>query len=151
MRRLAVVVGLLAFAACGPKEETPVDTSATAAPPAPTLTFADVAGTWTARAMPMTSDSVIVTYEINGSADPAGWTITLPNRPPIPARVSIDGDSLITDAGPYESVLRKGVQVSTHSVTRLVNGELVGTTIAHYQTKTADSVVTLRTVATKKQ
>ena len=150
MRRISLVVAVLAFAACGPKEEAATDTAATAAPPAPALSLGDVAGTWSGRATAMDNDSVVVTYEMVASADPTAWTITFPNRPPIPVRPTVDGDSIVTDIGPYESSLRKGVQVTTRGVFRLVNGELVGTTVAHYQTKTADSVVTFRNVATKK-
>lgn len=150
MRRLSLVVGLFALAACGPKEEPAADTSAMAVQAAPTISLADVAGTWTARVMPATSDSVILTYELVASADPSAWTITFPNRPPVPMRATADGDSIITDAGPYESALRKGQQVTTRGVFRLVNGELVGTTTAHYQTTGADSVATFRSVATKK-
>jgi len=75
--------------------------------------------------------------------------IMLPNRPPMAARVMVSGDSLVIESGPFESVLRKGVQVWTHGVSRLVGGELVGTTVAHYVTTQADSVVTLRTRATR--
>ena len=96
------------------------------------------------------SDSVVLTYELNATADPSGWTITFPGRPPVPMRATADGDSIITDAGPYESALRKGVQVTTRGVFRLVNGQLVGTTTGHYQTSGADSVATFRSVATKK-
>ncbi|MGH7694061.1 MAG: hypothetical protein ACRENH_03730 [Gemmatimonadaceae bacterium] len=149
MRRLSLVVAAVALAACGPKEQPAADTSAAAAPP-PGISLSDVAGTWTAKVMRMDSDSVILTYELVASADPTAWTIILPGRPPVPLRAMADGDSIVTDAGPYESALRKGVQVTTHGVFRLVNGELVGQTTAHYDVKTADSVVTLRQVATKK-
>ena len=53
------------------------------------------------------------------------------------------------DAGPYESVLRKGVKVTTHSVFRLQDGKLVGTTVAHYAIKGADSVRNLRSEGTR--
>ncbi len=149
MRRLSLVVAILAFAACGPKEEPAADTSAAATPP-PGISLSDVAGTWTARVMRQDSDSVILTYDFVASADPTAWTITFPSRPPVAVRPMADGDSIIISAGPYESALRKGVQVSTNGVLRLVNGELHGTTTAHYDVKTADSVSTFRTVATKK-
>jgi hypothetical protein len=123
---------------------------ATATPPAPTIALADVAGTWTANVMEQTSDSVILTYEMVASADPTAWTITFPGRPPVPVRPVVDGDSIMTEAGPYESALRKGQQVTTRGVFRIVNGELVGTTTAHYQTTGADSVATFRSVATRK-
>jgi hypothetical protein len=127
-----------------------MDTSAAATPAAPMIALSDVAGTWTARVMTMDSDSTILTYELNASADPTAWTIVFPGRPPVPLRPTVDGDSVITEAGPYESALRKGQQVTTRGVFRLVNGELVGTTTAHYQTTGADSVATFRSVATKK-
>ncbi len=67
------------------------------------------------------------------TADPSGWTFNFPKRDPIPARVTAEGDSVVIDAGPYESVLRKGVQVSTHTVTRMDGDRLTGTTVATYQ------------------
>ena len=63
--------------------------------------------------------------------------------------VAVAGDSIVTEAGPFESVLRKGVKVSTNSVLRLQNGKLVGTTIAHYATSGADSVRNLRIEGTR--
>jgi hypothetical protein len=64
-------------------------------------------------------------------------------------RVMFSGDSVVMDLGPFESVLRKGVQVTTHSVSRMQGGILVGTTTAHYATTTGDSVVVLRTRSTR--
>lgn len=149
MRRLSLVVAVAALAACGPKEQPAADTSAAAAPP-PGISLSDVAGMWTAKVMRMDSDSVILTYDLTTSADPTAWTITFPGQPPVAMRPMADGDSIVISAGPYDSALRKGVKVSTNGVLRLVNGELVGTTTAHYDVKTADSVATFRTVATKK-
>ena len=86
-------------------------------------------------------DSTLVSYQLTATADTAGWTIVFPNRKPIPVRVAaVAGDSLVIEAGPYESVLRKGVQVTTHGVLRLQNGKLAGLTVAHYKTTTPDSV-----------
>jgi hypothetical protein len=150
--RTTAVLSCLAFAlACGGGETPAVDSSAAAPPPPPSLSLADLAGKWTQRVMSETSDSVLVTSELTATADPAGWTITLPGRPPMPVQVMVAGDSVMTTTGPYESVLRAGVQVTTNGVYRLVNGEMVGTTIAHYAGAAAgaDSVVRLRTVATR--
>ena len=61
----------------------------------------------------------------------------------------VDGDSVMTEAGPFESNRRAGVQVSTRSVLRHVDGRLVGTTRASYATTGADSVLMLRTEATR--
>ncbi len=148
MRRISLVVGLIALAACGPKEQPAADTSAMAM--APTISLADVAGTWTLRTMAENSDSVLVTSELTATADPAGWVQLLPGRPPTPMRVTVDGDSIMTEAGPFESVLRPGTQVTTMGVFRLVSGTLRGTTMAHYRTGAADSVVLLRSEGTRK-
>lgn len=112
------------------------------------LNPADLAGKWHVKTTPENSDSVVVEYDLTATADTTGWVINLPKRKPITPHVMFSGDSVVIDAGPYESVLRKGVQVTTHGVSRLVGGELVGTTVAHYS-KGADSVVTLRTRGTK--
>jgi hypothetical protein len=115
------------------------------------IQLADVAGVWTVRGMPMDRDTVIVTYELNATADTTGWTITFPGRPPVPVRiVSVAGDSITTSAGPYESVLRPGVQVTTVGAFRLQNGRLVGNTVARYSGRTADSVITVRSEGDRK-
>jgi hypothetical protein len=64
-------------------------------------------------------------------------------------RVSVDADSIMTEAGPYPSVRRKGVQVNTNSVMRLQGGSLVGNTTAHFKVKTPDSVMVLNTTGTR--
>lgn len=148
MRRLALLGCAVLLAGCSNREGTPAaDTMAAA--PAAMLTAADVAGTWTVNTMREGSDSVIVTSEIMATTTTDGWTITLPNRPPVALRVQISGDSVMMEAGPYESVLRPGVQVSTATVSRLVDGKLVGMTTAHYSAG-PDSVVRLRTEGTRK-
>jgi len=148
MRYRILVLAILA-GACAKAEEAAVDSPATAAVVPATISLADVAGKWTATARPESADTTVVNYEIMATADPSMWTITLPGRPAMPLRVTTDGDSIMLTNGPYESVLRKGVQVSTESVMRLVDGKLVGTTIAHYATAAADSVVRLRVEATR--
>jgi len=123
------------------KPETKAPAASQTPPPPPPLSLADVAGKWTVKGMNEARDTTLVTYQLNTTADTSGWTILFPNRKPIPARVAaVAGDSLVMDAGPYESVLRKGMQVTTHGVLRLQNGKLVGLTVAHYKTATADSV-----------
>ena len=116
---------------------------------APALSIADLAGKWKQEARREGSDSVLVTSEINATSDPAGWTVTLPGSQPLPVRVTVAGDSIVTASGPYESVLRKAVQVTTEGVARLQNGKMVGTTIARYSGGGPDSVVRLRQEATR--
>ncbi len=149
MRR-TLLLSALSIIACGGGETPATDTAAAAAPAAATLTLADLAGKWTQVVTAEGSDSVLLTSELNATADAAGWTIILPGRPPMPVTVTIDGDSISTTTGPYESVLQKGVQVTTTGVSRLVDGKMVGITTAHYSgVTTADSVRRLRSVSTR--
>ena len=158
MRRFALFsccCTALALVGCaGSDDDATADTAAGAvaasSAPAPTISLGDVAGRWTVRAVPETGDTTAIISQLNASADTSGWTTTLPNRPPTATRVvAVAGDSIVTENGPYESVLRRGVQVRTRSVMRLRDGKLVGYTVAHYSTAGADSTLRLRTEATR--
>lgn len=153
MRSLALLCCIAVVGACGKSDDAPAqDTTAVVTPPAPPpISLADVAGTWTVRALAEGSDSVLVTTTQVMTADTSGWSISFPGRAqPVPVRVvAVAGDSIMSEAGPYESALRKGVQVTTQSVVRLRDGKMVGTTIAHYKTAAADSVVRLRIDGTR--
>ena len=150
MRYLAPLCSAAMLVSCAqPKPQPAADTTAVA-PPAPApIALADVAGKWTVRVMPEMGDSTLATYTLNATADGAGWTMTPPKRKPIPLTVSAAGDSITTDGGPFESILRKGVQVTAHAVMRLRDGKLVGMTTAHYATKGPDSVRVLRQEGTR--
>ncbi|HET6340988.1 MAG TPA: hypothetical protein VFG78_02260 [Gemmatimonadota bacterium] len=127
-----------------PAEEPAADTVAAAA----TISLADVAGTWDVRSVPETgADTTATVYQIQATAD--GWTLYLPDRDPIEAAVTTSGDSIIVDAGPFESVRRAGLMVSTRGVFRLEGDRLVGTTVAHYETSEADSVLRLHVEGTR--
>jgi len=124
-------------------EELPADTVAAA----PTISVADVAGTWDMRSVPETGDTTATVYQVEATAD--GWTLMLPDRDPIEGEVWTSGDSIVLDAGPFESVRRDGVMVTTHTVYRLEGDRLVGTTVARYATTEADSVLRLSTEGTR--
>ena len=148
MRRLVLLGCAVLLVGCAKREGgEAADTMAAA--PAAMLSGADLAGTWAVRAMAENSDSVLVTYELTATGTTDGWTFTFPTRPPIPLRVQIAGDSVMIGGGPYESALRPGVQVTTEGVGRIMDGKLVGTTVAHYSTG-ADSVLRLRFEGTRK-
>jgi hypothetical protein len=85
------------------------------------------------------------------TGDTSGRVFNFPKRKPVPLRVIVvDGDSIVTEAGPFQSVLRKGAKVTvSHSVYRLQDGKLVGATTAHYATSGPDSVAHLRFEATR--
>jgi hypothetical protein len=55
----------------------------------------------------------------------------------------------MTDTGPYESVRRKGVQVTTNTVFRLEGDSLVGISVARYATKGVDSVMRFRVTGSR--
>ncbi len=141
-RRLArsrlVLLGIaLAAAACGKPGERAGGGGAA------TLALSDLAGKWTVEALAADRDTVLVTYELNAAATAEGWSMTLPGRSPVSLHVMPpSGDSVVIHAGPYESVLRPGVSVTTESVIRLVNGQLLGSFVASYQGGgAADSVL----------
>jgi hypothetical protein len=154
MRRIALCCCAVALVGCSkPKEEPAMDAAAsppeTPAAPAP-IALADIAGKWNVRTMAESGDSALVTYELVASGDTSGWSLNFPKRKPVPMRVvAVAGDSIVTEAGPFESVLRKGIKVTTRSVNRLQDGKLVGTTTAHYATSGADSVRNLRFEGTR--
>lgn len=159
--RSATLLALAAFtlAACATGDQTGDTagattgfTSAAATPAAPApINLADLAGVWTVRGMNMAGDSTLVTYELKTTADTTGWTITFPGRPPVPVRVvAVAGDSVTTDAGPYQSALRRGVNVRTTGTFRLQDGKLIGHTVARYDTRGADSVLMVRSEGTRK-
>ena len=126
--------------------------SAPAAAPAPMISLADVAGRWRMRSTPVTgSDTTPTTWTLTATERRTGWSIHFPDRQqPVRVRaVSVSGDSLVADVGPYTSARRKGLQVRTHTVLRLEDGRLVGNTLAHYRTQRADSVLMFLTEGTR--
>ena len=132
-------------------DQTAMDTAAAPETPAAsaTISLADVAGKWKVRSTDEAGGNVVET-ELVATADTSGWTMTFPNRKPVPVRVvAVAGDSIITESGPFESFIRKGVQVTTRTVNRLQDGRLVGTIEARYATKAGDSVALRPTEATR--
>lgn len=146
-RRLGLVVVAVLFSSCAPADDAadqpPADSMAATAPAA-----GDPNGTWDVRSVPASgSDTTSTIYQIqvaNGT-----WTLLLPNREPMTARVVADADSFIVDAGPFQSVRREGMTVSTHAVYRINGDQMTGTTTARYQTAGADSVLELATTGTR--
>ncbi len=151
MRQLPLALGAAVLVACTPAPKPAAEPPAPPPPPpAPApINLADVAGKWTVRNMPETGDSVLVTYSMTATAADSGWMVTLPNRKPMALHVTTSGDSVMTKLDPFESVLRKGVKVTTEGVFHLRDGKLMGTTVAHYTTAKSDSVLRMRTEGTR--
>jgi hypothetical protein len=135
---------------CGTAKEEPATREA-AAPAGPgMIALADVAGRWKMRTTSETGDTTLVEFEMDATADTTGWTLRIPKRPPQSARVvAVGGDSIVTEVGPFESVLQKGLEVRIRNLYRLRDGKLVGTTTARYGADGADSVRTLPTEGTR--
>lgn len=150
MRRILLSLIVVGLAGCAKKDSPPAaDSSAMATPPAPTMSLASLAGTWNMQTMPADRDTVLLTYVLTATADTTGWTLTFPGRAPIPMRIlQVAGDSMVSEAGPYESALRPRVQVTTTTVNRLQGDALVGTTVARYSSG-PDTVLHLRSRGTR--
>jgi hypothetical protein len=128
-------VGLvLALAGCG----KPGERAGGSAP----LALGKLAGKWSVQALAADRDSVLVTYDLDAKPTAEGWTMALPGRQPISLHVMPpSGDSVVIHAGPYESVLRPGVMVTTEYVLRLAGERLEGSFVATYQGGGTDSVL----------
>src|ERR1041384_1413172 len=143
MRRFAFFSCAAMLAGCGKSEVQPArDTTAVAPATSESraaLSLSDLAGKWKLRTMEEAGGNVVES-ELTATADTSGWTLTRPDGKTVPVRVAaVGGDSIITEAGPYESALRKGVQVRARVVLRLQEGKLVGTTEARYTLRGGDS------------
>ena len=151
---IALLCGSALVAACSADHEVEGDSALQAAaaavtpqPSAPTISLSQLAGTWNLRAVPESgTDTTPTLVTLNATSDTTGWTMTMGNQPPVPLRVRISGDTVMTESEPYESTRRKGVKVTTRGSMRLVGDSIVGTTIARYATAGPDSVLRLRTV-----
>ena len=165
MRRFPLICTAAVLAACSKPasraadEHAAMDTTAQAGPaaqaapaPAATISLADVAGKWKVRTMDESGSHPVETV-LNVTADTSGWTTTAPGRKPVPVRVvAVAGDSIVTESGPRESFILKGVQVTPRNVSRLQYGMLVGVTAAHYALKDGrDSVARRPSVGTRMQ
>lgn len=152
-RALVPALSLLLIACANDTERTeaetppPTDTTAMAPAPAPA---GGIAGDWNMRVDPLPTDTAPAQYVLHATDNDAGWTMTFTGGQPIPVRVLSTGpDSIVTEAGPYPSVMRAGLMVSVHSVFRMSGDTLRGSSVARYQTTGADSVQTRTSVGTR--
>jgi hypothetical protein len=88
---------------------------------------------------------------LTGVANPVPSTLTvnadgtasmsLEGRPNVAVTTSISGDSLIAESAEYESVLRKGVMVTTRVAAVMSGNTMNGNMIATYKTPAGPEVV----------
>jgi hypothetical protein len=115
-----------------------VDTVMPAAAMEPTpISLDQVAGKWNVRVLSAeTGDSTLTSFVLDAKADTAGWSFKFPTGAPIAMHItSMAGDSLVTEAGPFDSRLQKGVKVHIVVTWRLRDGKLAGAVVSHYDTK----------------
>ncbi|MCA1789012.1 MAG: hypothetical protein LC667_03890 [Thioalkalivibrio sp.] len=138
MRTMSSLIILLVMSACGAGEEEMPAAEETAVTPAPAVVGSAFHGTWEGQAMlEGTPDPIPVTMQ--GGSN--GWTMTLPDRDPIPLTVSMSADSLVLASEPYESILQDGVTVRTRSAVVLQNGRMAGSLTATYAAPEGERVV----------
>jgi hypothetical protein len=112
------------------------------------ISLADLAGTWNMRTTSTNpADTFVNEYQI--VIDEASWTMNFPDRDPVSATVVVDGDNVITDSDPFESVRIPGTMVTTHTVFHMEGDRLVGDVTATWQMAAGDSVAQLRTEGTR--
>jgi hypothetical protein len=158
MRPLTFLCCAAVLAACGKPEDRAAEistgrdtlTTGAGAPSRPaTISLTDVAGKWKTFAINETGDTV-GEAELLATADTSGWTLTFPKRKPIPLRVvAVGGDSIVTEAGPYESFQRQGAQIRSRAVNRFQGDKLVATIEARYTMGGRDSVTHIRAEGTR--
>lgn len=141
MRHSALLWCSIVLVGCS-KADTAADTAAVvdtatpaAAEPAP-MSLDQVAGKWNVRILSAeTGDSTLTSYVLDAKADTAGWTFQFPTGAPLPMRiVTMGGDSLVTEAGPFDSRLQKGLKVNSRVTWRLRDGKLTGAVVSNYNT-----------------
>jgi hypothetical protein len=90
-------------------------------------------GVWEGRSSVPPRDSVIATYTLTVTADASGLRMKLPNRDPqMPRIITAGGDSVVTETGPYDSVARPGLKVTTRTISHFNGDSLFGSFEARY-------------------
>lgn len=155
IRVVPAMLVVAALTACGGAKDAAADSAgatatAAATAMAPAKTPASFAGTWETTAT-LEGTAKPVPSTLVGSADGNTWTISLEGRPNVAAMASISGDSLIIQSAEYESVLRKGVMVTTRVASVMSdNNMLMGNIVATYKTAAGSEVVKGTVMSTRK-
>lgn len=142
-----LLLSVMLVAACGAAEDQTqadqpaADAAATDEATAVGPTLADFAGTWETVATLEGVDEPVPST-MTGSAAGDDWTMSLEGRPGIPLRVSIVGDSLISESEEYESILRPGVMVSVRTAGVLHDDMIMGNLVSTYRTDSGEERVT---------
>jgi len=151
MRRTVLLGSVVVFAACSKADSPPATDTAMAVSEAPVATsLASFAGTWDVNVMPDGSDSVATTHVLNVT-DTAAWRLEFTGRPGADIRVTgMRGDTVLAEAGPFESGVRRGMQVRTTNSYWLQDGKIMGRTTARYETTGPDTLRMFHSIGTKR-
>lgn len=160
MSRIAIACSTVVMVVgCAKSDQAAQDSASAAAltapppapAPAPARTLADFAGSWQIAAVPESgNDTTPTKYVLTATTDTTGWSITFPSGLKVPVHVALSGDSVVEHTGTFASQRRKSMKVMTEGSLKLQEGKLTGTTVAHYSTSGADSVLRLRIEGTKR-
>jgi hypothetical protein len=93
-----------------------------------------ISGTWNVRSVVGANDSVLIIFALTIAADGKSAIMKIPNEAPVPMRIlAVGGDSIVTEAGPYASIVRASGSVkSLRSVAYFKGDEMWGTFEALY-------------------
>lgn len=133
MRHLALVAAAAALCcACARKDAPPADTTAAApaaAPASAALTADQIQGAWNGTSMGESSDSVTSRWTSKSVADGATELTLEGATTPMKFSTTFDGDSLHSISEPTSALgPANGPKIVVHSIGRLVDGKLKGTT-----------------------
>ena len=99
----------------------------------PGLKLSDIAGVWHVQTMIGPSDSMVAPLELTETASDKGWSMVLADHPRVPVRVlTVGGDSVVWEAGPYPSTRRVGQTVVLRTVGHYKGDEMWGSFEATY-------------------
>jgi len=107
-----------------------------------------VSGTWNVTSVVGANDSVLIIFALTIAPDGKSATMKIPTQDPVPMRIlALGGDSLVTEAGPYRSIVRAGESVTLlRTVVYFKDDAMWGTFEARYAN---GDVVKGRTEATR--
>ena len=126
---------LTGFAATAVAQQPPAQPKPKPAAQAAAGAKPTVAGTWVTESTVKTAagKDTVVNSLLTATADANGWVTQLAGRDPIPTRVvAMGGDSVVTEAGPFQSVARPGQTVTTHESLHFKDDAVWGTIEARY-------------------
>ena len=144
-RRASVLLSSVLVLACGSEpageEGGTAATAETAAAPDPAGTLAKFAGRWQVSAQDEAGGE-LPGHLVTATSDTTGWSVTFPDRPPVPLRiVEASGDLVVTQTDPYESVIRPGVRTTVLFITRVSGDSTRGRLIAMYDVAGSNAIL----------